>query len=171
PATGREVGVDLGLKDFAVLSAGERIAHPRDMARHERRLKRHQRTLARKRKGSANRAKARRKVARAHARVADARADFLHKTSTRLVREFDVIALEDLNVRGMASSGGTRKRGLNRSINQTGWAAFRAFLAYKAARTGRRLLVCDRWYPSSKTCSACGRLPPTPALDTRCWRC
>ena len=153
PATGRAVGVDLGLTDFAVLSSGERIAHPRHMDRHERRLKHYQRLLARKQRGSANRAKARRKLARQHARVRDARRDFLHKTSTVLVREFDAIAVEDLNVAGMV-----RNRRLARSISRTGWAELLAMLAYKADRAGRRLLVVDRWYPSSKTCSACGHL-------------
>jgi putative transposase len=169
--TGKWVGVDLGLIHFAALSTGEKIAHPRDMARHERRLKRYQRMLARKRKGSANRAKARRKVARQHARVADARRDFLHKTSTRLVRRFDVIAVEDLNVAGMTRNSDARKRGLNRSIAQTGWAEFRVMLTYKAERAGRQLVVTDRWYPSSKTCSACGHRLVELSLGTRAWVC
>jgi len=177
PDTGRAVGVDLGLTNFAMLSTGQRIAHPRDMARHERRLTRYQRILARKAKPTRsnpdpkNRAKARRKVARCHARVADARRDFLHKTSTALVRRFDVIAVEDLNVRGMVRNGGARKRGLNRSIAQTGWGEFRAQLDYKAQRAGRRLVVVDRWYPSSKTCSGCGHLLATLNLGTRAWVC
>jgi putative transposase len=166
PATGRAVGVDLGIKDFAALSTGETIAHPRHMDCHERRLRRYQRRLARKQKASANRRKARRKVARQHARVRDARRDFLHKTSTRLVREFDTIVVEDLNVAGMV-----RNRRLARSIAQTGWADLRAMLAYKAERAGRRLLVVDRWYPSSKTCSACGHLLATLRLGTRAWVC
>jgi putative transposase len=171
PATGQAVGLDLGLIDFAVLSTGERVAHPRHMDRHERRLKRYQRVLARKQRASANRAKARRKVARQHARVRDARRDFLHKTSTRLVREFDTIVVEDLNVAGMVRNGGARKRGRNRSIARTGWGELRAMLAYKAGRDGRRLLVVDRWYPSSKTCSACGHLLATLSLGTRQWVC
>jgi putative transposase len=166
PATGQVVGVDLGLSDFATLSTGETIAHPRHMDRHERRLKRYQRMLARKRKGSANRAKARRKVARQHSRVRDARRDFLHKTSTRLIREFDAIVIEDLNVAGMV-----RNRRLARSIAQTGWAQFRALLAYKAARAGRRLVVMDRWYPSSKTCSACAHRLTMLRLGSRAWVC
>jgi putative transposase len=170
-ATGRAVGIDLGLTDFAVLSTGERIIHPRNMARHERRLKRYQRAQARKRKGSANRAKARRTVARAHARVTDGRRDHLHKLSTRLVREFDTIAVEDLAVANMVRNSGAHKRGLNRAINQTGWGQFRAFLAYKAQRTGRHLLVIDRFYPSSKTCSGCGHLLATLSLGTRTWVC
>ncbi|MGW0433335.1 RNA-guided endonuclease InsQ/TnpB family protein [Micromonospora sp. NPDC003197] len=170
PATlepaGRVVGVDLGLTDFAVLSTGERIAHPRHMERRERRLKRYQRMMARKRKGSANRAKAKRHVARAYSRVRDARRDFLHKTSTALVRRFDAIAVEDLNVSGMV-----RNRPLAKAISRTGWAEFRTLLGYKAHRDGRHLAVADRWYPSSKTCSACGYLLPALSLGTRHWTC
>jgi len=166
PATGRTVGVDLGLKDFAVLSTGEHISHPKNMERHERRLKRYQRRLARCQRGSANRVKAKRKVARQHARVADARRDFLHKASTDLVRRFDGIAIEDLNVSGMV-----RNHSLAKAISQTGWAEFRAFLAYKAERYGRELAIADRWYPSSKTCSGCGHLLASLSLGTRSWVC
>jgi len=166
PTTGREVGVDLGLTNLAILSTGEKLAHPRHMDRHERRLRHYQRILARKRKGSKNRGKARQRVARQHARVRDARRDFLHKTSTRLVAEFDMIAVEGLHVAGMV-----RNRRLARSISRTGWAELRAMLAYKAERAGRRLRTVDRWYPSSKTCSACGHLLAELALGTRSWRC
>jgi putative transposase len=165
-ATGDAAGIDLGLKDFAVLSAGERITHPRHMDRHERRLKRWQRRAARCQKGSANQAKARQKAARAHARVADARRDFLHKASTDMVRRFDLIAVEDLAVANMV-----RNRKLARAISCTGWAAFRAMLEYKAARYGRKIVVADRWFPSSKTCSACGFLLAELSLGTRQWAC
>jgi len=154
------------LKDFAVLSTGDHIPHPRDYQRHEKRLARYQRQLARKRKGSANRAKARVKVARAHARVVDARRDFLHKTSTDLVRRFDVIAVEDLNVSGMV-----RNRSLAKSIASSGWAEFRSMLDYKTTWYGRTVVVVDRWYPSSKTCSACGHLLAALSLGTRHWTC
>jgi putative transposase len=166
PATGRTVGVDLGLKDFAVLSTGERIPHPRHMDLWERRLKRYQRRLARCQKGSANRAKAKLRVARQHAKVADGRRDFLHQASTDLVRRFDGIAIEDLNVSGMV-----RNRSLARAISCTGWAGFRAMLEYKCERYGRELAVVDRWYPSSKTCSACGHLLASLSLGTRQWTC
>jgi putative transposase len=166
PATGGTVGVDLGLKDFAVLSTGERIGHPRHMDRRERRLKRYQRRLARCQRGSANRAKAKQRVARQHARVADARRDFLHKASTDLVRRFDVIAIEDLAVANMV-----RNHSLARAISCSGWAEFRAMLEYKCERAGRHLIVIDRWYPSSKTCSACGHLLASLSLSTRTWRC
>jgi putative transposase len=166
PPTGETVGVDLGLKDFAVTSDGDRIPHPKHMQRHESRLKRYQRMMARKQKGSANRAKARRKVARQYARVTDARRDFLHKTSTDLVRRYDVIAVEDLNVSGMV-----KNRSLARAISCTGWAEFRSMLEHKAAVAGRRFVVIDRWYPSSKTCSACGHLLARLDLGTRHWQC
>ncbi len=151
PVTGDAVGIDLGLTDFAVLSGGQRIPHPRHMDRHERRLKRWQRRLARCQKGSANRAKARRKVARAHAQVTDARRDFLHQASTDLTRRYGVLAVEDLAVSNMV-----RNRSVARAISRTGWAEFRRQLEYKAQRHGRTIVVVDRWFPSSKTCSACG---------------
>lgn len=164
--TGQVVGVDLGLKDFAVLSTGERIAHPKHMERRERRLKRYQRILARKQRGSSNRAKAKRKVARAHSKVRDARRDFLHKTSTGLVRRFDAIAVEDL-----APANMVKNRPLAKSISRTGWGEFRTLLTYKAHRDGRHLAVVDRWFPSSKTCSACGYLLAKLSLGTRHWTC
>ncbi len=166
PATGDAVGIDLGLTDFAVLSGGERIPHPRHMDRHERRLKRYQRRLARCHKGSANRKKAGRKVARAHARVTDARRDFLHQASTDLTRRYDILAIEDLAVKNMA-----RNRSLARAISRTGWGEFRRQLEYKAERRGRTIVIVDRWFPSSKTCSACGFLLAELSLGTRRWAC
>jgi len=166
PETGRAVGVDLGVTDLAVTSDGEKIANPRHLARKARNLARYQRRLARCRKGSANRAKAAVKVARAHRKVRDARRDYLHRASTRLVRENDVIVIEDLNVSGMV-----RNRRLARAISDCGWGEFRRQLAYKCERSGRDLVVIDRWYPSSKTCSACGHLLAALSLGTRQWTC
>lgn len=166
PATGQSVGVDLGLTDFAVLSNGERIANPRHAARHERGLRRQQRRLARCKKGSNNRAKQRVRVARKYSRVRDARRDFLHKASTDIVRRFDVIAVEDLNVSGMM-----KNRHLSRAIGESGWGEFRSMLDYKAQQAGRRFVVVDRWYPSSKTCSSCGHLLSSLSLGTRQWTC
>jgi putative transposase len=166
PEVRRAAGVDLGVKDFAVASDGERITNPRHLERKARNLARCQRRLARKQRGSANRAKAKAKVARAHRKVRGARQDFLHKTSTRLVRENDVIAVEDLNVKGMV-----RNRKLARVISDCGWGEFRAMLEYKCERYGRTLAVIDRWYPSSKTCSACGYLLAELSLKTRHWSC
>ena len=166
PARGENVGVDVGLTYFAVLSTGEKLAHPRDWERHEKRLKRYQRRLSRCQRGSANRAKAKVKVAREHARITDARHDFLHKTSTDLVRRFDVIAVENLNVSGMVHN-----RPLARAISCTGWAEFRDMLDYKSQRCGGQVIAVDRWYPSSKTCSACGHLLAALSLGTRRWTC
>ena len=166
PATGRAVGVDLGIRDFAVTSDGERIANPRHLERKARNLARYQRRLARCRDGSANGAKAKAKVARAHRKVRSARLDFLHRASTRLVRQNDVIVIEDLNVCGMV-----RNRHLARVISDCGWGEFRRQLAYKCQRYGRRLVVIDRWYPSSKTCVACGHLLAELSLSTRHWTC
>jgi putative transposase len=166
PAAGEVVGIDLGVTDFAVTSDGTRIPNPRHLQRKAVNLARYQRRMARKRNGSANRRKAAAKVARAHRKVRAARADFLHRTSTRLVRDHDVIVIEDLNVRGMIGN-----RRLARAISDSGWGTFRAMLAYKAERAGRRLVVIDRWYPSSKTCSACGHRLATLSLGTRHWQC
>ena len=163
---GQNAGVDVGLKDFVVLSTGERIPHPKDWERYEKRLKRYQRRLARCQRGSRNRAKARVKVARAHARIADGRRDFLHKTSTGLIRRFDMISVEDLNVAGMV-----RNRRLARAISCTGWGEHRRLLEYKARRYGRTVAVVDRWYPSSKTCSTCGFLLDSLSLGMRHWTC
>jgi putative transposase len=164
--TGRAVGIDLGVKDFAVTSAEERIANLRHLERKARRLARYQRRMARCRKRSANRRKAAAKVARAHRKVRNTRSDFLHRASTGLVRHHDVIVIEDLNVSGMI-----RNRHLARAISDCGWGEFRRQLEYKCERYGRRLVVIDRWYPSSKTCSACGHLRADLSLSARQWRC
>jgi putative transposase len=166
PATGRVTGVDLGITDFAVTSDGQRIANPRHLERRARNLARYQRRTARCPPGSANRAKARAKVARAQRKVRAARADFLHKASTRLVRDHEVIAVEDLAVQNMV-----RNRRLSRVIADCGWGTCREMLEYKAARYGRHLIVIDRWYPSSKTCSACGFFLASLGLKVRAWQC
>src|SRR5207247_4686910 len=166
PLADRAVGVDLGVKDFAVTSDGERIANPRYLERKARSLARYQRRMARCRKGSANRARAVARAARAHRKVRNARQDFLHRASTRLVRSADVIVIEDLAVRNMV-----RNRHLARVISDCGWGEFRRQLEYKCDRAGRELVVIDRWYPSSKTCSACGYLLAGLSLSTRHWTC
>jgi putative transposase len=158
--------VDLGIKDFAVTSDGETIPNPHSLARRERALARYQRRMARCQRGSANRAKAKAKVARAHRKVRASRADFLHRASTRLVRDHDVIVIEDLAVKNMV-----RNRSLAKAISDCGWGTFRAMAEYKAARAGRHLIVIDRWYPSSKTCSSCGHLLAELSLKTRTWQC
>ncbi len=169
--TGRVVGIDLGVAAAYALSDGHIEANPRHLGRRERALRRSQRALARKRKGSANRAKQKARVAREHARVADARRDFQHQQTTSLVRSHDVICVETLNVAGMtATACGTlgrpgrnvrQKAGLNRAILDVGWSQTVAMLDYKTKLYGRELRKIDRWYPSSKTCSACGTAKPS----------
>ncbi len=164
--TGHAVGVDLGVTDFAVTSDGERIPNRRHLERKARNLARYQRRMARCRKGSANRARAAAEVARAHRKIRNARRDFLHRATTRLVRGNDLIVIEDLNVAGLV-----RNRRLARAISDCGWGEFRRQLAYKCERYGRTLVVIDRWYPSSKTCSACGHLLAELSLSRRHWTC
>ncbi|MEV0400821.1 RNA-guided endonuclease TnpB family protein [Actinoallomurus sp. NPDC050550] len=163
---GHAIGIDLGVKDFAVTSDGERIANPRHLERKARNLARYQRRMARCERGSMNRRKAKAKVARAHRKVRNARADFLHRTSTSLVRRADTIVIEDLAVANMV-----KNRRLARVISDAGWGEFRRQLEYKAERAGRTLVVIDRWYPSSKTCSVCGHLLAELSLSTRHWTC
>ncbi|OLT28884.1 transposase [Actinomadura sp. CNU-125] len=166
PPVGYAIGIDLGIKDFAVTSDGRRIPNPRHLDKKQRNLARYQRRMARKQPGSANRRKAKSKVARAHRKVRDARRDFLHRTSTNLVREADTIVIEDLAVSNMA-----RNRALARAISDCGWGEFRRMLEYKAERAGRTLIVIDRWTPSSKTCSCCGHVLEHLSLSARCWTC
>jgi putative transposase len=165
PETDAEVGIDLGLKHFAVLSDGQRITSPRFLRRAERRLKKAQRALSRKQKGSKNREKARLKVAKAHARVADARRDWAHKLSTKIIRENQAVYVEDLAVKGLA-----RTR-LAKSVHDAGWAQFVAMLQYKAARYGRIFARVGRFTPTSQVCSTCGALDGPKPLHVRSWTC
>jgi putative transposase len=166
PEIGHAVGVDLGVTDFAVTSDEQRIPNPRCLERKVRSLARYQRRMARCQRDSMNRAKAKAKVARAHRKVRNGRADFLHRASTGLARHNDVIVIEDLAVANMV-----KNRQLARAISDCGWGEFRRQLEYKCQRHGRRLIVIDRWYPSSKTCSACGYLLAELSLSMRHWTC
>lgn len=166
PAVNATVGVDVGLKDLAVLSTGEKIANPRYLQRSERRLQHAQRTLARKQKGSKNREQARVKVAREHARIADQRRDGLHKLTTRLIRENQTICVESLAVKHLV-----RHHTLAKAISDAGWGELVRQLEYKAAWYGRTLVTIDRWYPSSKRCHACGHVLNSLSLDVRQWTC
>jgi putative transposase len=165
PVTGRIIGIDLGLTHLATLSSGEKIEAPKHYRNAMRYLRRQQRCLARRVKGSKRREKQKLVVARAHARIADLRSNSLHQLTTRLVREFDVIAIEDLNVKAMA-------RGLHaRSIHDAAFGEFRRQLTYKANWYGRTLIACDRFFPSSKTCSKCSHKLDELRLDVRHWTC
>ncbi|AEM85539.1 RNA-guided endonuclease InsQ/TnpB family protein [Streptomyces violaceusniger] len=166
PATSTAVGIDAGVTSLVTLSTGEKIANPRHERRDRARLAKAQRELSRKAKGSANREKARRKVARVHARIADRRRDFLHKLSTRLVRENQTVVIEDLTVRNLLKNGR-----LARAISDAAWTDLRMMLEYKCAWYGRELVTVDRWFPSSKLCGACGTVRGKLPLNVREWTC
>ncbi|MFD8915446.1 RNA-guided endonuclease InsQ/TnpB family protein [Streptomyces sp. NPDC059575] len=165
PEATSELGIDLGLGHFAVLSNGTKVDSPCFLRRAEKRLKKAQRELSRKVKGSKNRDKARAKVARAHARVADSRREFHHQLSTKLIRENQAIAVEDLAVKGLA-----RTR-LAKSVHDAGWSAFVSMLAYKAARYGRTFIRIGRFEPTSQVCSQCGVQDGPKPLHVRVWTC
>lgn len=165
PETATEIGIDLGLTHFAVLSDGRKIDNPRILRRAAKKLRKAQKALSRTEKGAANRQKAGLKVAKAHARVADARRDFAHKLSTKIIRENQAVYVENLAVSALA-----RTR-LAKSVHDAGWSRFVAMLEYKAARYGRTFAKIDRWFPSSKLCSACASLADAMPLSVRSWAC
>jgi putative transposase len=165
PQKTNAVGVDVGLKDVVVTSDGEKSGNPRYLRKYLRRLKRQSRNLSRKCKGSQRWKRQRQRVARLHARISDARQDFLHKTTTELVREHGAIAIEDLAVKGLC-----RTR-LAKSMADASLGELRRQLEYKAAWYGRELLIADRFAPTSKTCSACGTVQAEMPLKVRAWTC
>ena len=161
-----KVGIDLGLTHFAILSTGEKIAAPNTFRKNEEKLAKLQRRLAKKTKGSANRKMAKLKVAKLHAKITDSRKDFLHKLSTRLVNENQVIAIETLAVSNMQ-----KNHNLAKSIADASWSEFVRQLEYKSLWYGRELVGIDRWYPSSKRCSDCGHTVAKMPLNVREWAC
>ncbi len=160
------VGVDLGVSALATLSTGETIDGPKPHKALLARLQRLSRGLSRKQKGSANRKKAKGKLAKLHARIANIRSDALHQLTTHLTRRFHTIGIEDLNVRGMV-----KNRHLARSIADMGFFELRRQLEYKAAMRGGQVVVANRFYPSSKTCSGCGHRLEALSLGVREWTC
>lgn len=163
---GKVIGVDVGLTHLAITSDGQKIDNKRITRKHARNLKRKQQKLSRKQKGSNRRNKARRLVARVHERIANARKDHLHKVSRQIVNENQVIAVETLNVKGM-----TKNHKLAKAVSDAGWGMLSSFLEYKAAREGKAFVKCDRWFPSSKTCSSCGHMVRKLPLNVRSWTC
>nr|WP_196799485.1 RNA-guided endonuclease TnpB family protein [Verrucomicrobium sp. 3C] len=160
------VGVDLGVTTLATLSRGEPIPGPKAHAQLLKRLRRENRRLSTKQKGSANRRKARKRIARIHQRITNIRRDATHKATTMLTQTYRRIGIEDLNVCSMA-----RNRHLARSIMDGAFFEFRRQLAYKARFYGSTVIVADRWYPSSKTCSCCGSVKAELALSQRTYHC
>lgn len=166
PAVDGKVGIDLGLTHFAILSNGEKVSAPNTFRKNEAKLAKLQRRLSKKTKGSNRRKKAKLRVAKLHAKIADSRRDFLHKLSTRLINENQVIAVESLSVSNMQ-----KNRCLSKSISDASWSEFVRQLEYKARWYGRELIGIDRWYPSSKRCSDCGYTMPKMPLSVREWVC
>lgn len=160
------VGIDVGLADFATLSTGEKVSNPRFLKGHEKRIKGLQRKLARQRKGSNRYNTTKRKLAREYEKLACERRAFLHELSTRLVRENQAIAVEDLNVSGML-----RNHSLAKSISDASWSEFFRMLEYKCDWYGVHLLKCGRFEPTSKTCSECGHRMGRMPLSVRSWVC
>ena len=160
------VGIDLGVSTAATLSSGEKLPGPKALGAHLERLQRLSRWHSRKKKGSNNRRKSAMRLARLHARISSVRQDWLHQTTTRLAREFAVIGIEDLNVRGMM-----KNQKLARNIGDIGFHEFRRQLEYKSMLYGADLVTASRWLPSSKTCSACGRISEELPLSLREWSC
>lgn len=167
PMSGQEVGIDLGLKDLAILSSGVSFNHPQQMlAKAKQALKKEQRILARKTKGSKNREKQRIRVAKSYAKVTRIRNDYYNILSKFLVETYDVIYLEDLNVSGML-----KNRKLARKITESAWNTLKSMIEYKAGYAGKTSHSISRWYPSSKTCSSCGHKMATMGLEVRKWTC
>ena len=163
---GGAVGIDLGVKTLATLSDGTIVPNPHSLAADEQRLKRAQKALSRKMKGSKRRAKARERVARIHARIANRRSDALNKLTTRLAHAYSDICIEDLNVAGMV-----KNHHLAKAVQDASFYELRHQLEYKTTKTGARLHVIDRWYPSSKTCSNCGSVKAKLSLTERTYTC
>ncbi|MGZ8409619.1 MAG: RNA-guided endonuclease InsQ/TnpB family protein [Hyphomicrobium sp.] len=166
PRTGETIGIDFGVCRLATLSNGKSIANPKHLHKRSTRLAMLQKRLARKQKGSKRRALAKRAVARQHEKIGNCRKDSLNKLTTKLVREFDVICIEDLTLRGMA-----KNHGLARSLSDAGIGAAIRMLEDKAERYGRRTVRVDRWFPSSKMCSECGHVVSELPLQIREWAC
>ena len=151
PKTGEQVGIDLGISDLATLSDGTKIKAPKPLKNKLKKLQRLSKSLSRKQKGSNNREKAKTKLSRLHDKISCIRKDFTHKLTTQLVKSYDVICIENLNVKGMV-----KNRKLARSIHDLGFYEFKRQLIYKANQWGKTVKELDRFYPSSKTCSNCG---------------
>jgi putative transposase len=169
PATSESqavVGVDLGVKNLATLSTGKVIKGPKAYIKFQKKLGKLQRSLCRKKKGSKNREKAKRKIAMLHYRISCIRKDSLHQLTTELSREFSVIVIEDLNVKGMMSNGKLAK-----SIGDMGFYEFKRQLEYKSITSGSKIIKADKWFPSTKKCSRCGEINHEITLADRTYLC
>ena len=166
PKTGKSIGIDLGITDLLVLSNGMKIQAPKPLKTQLAKLRRLNKSLSRKQKGSNNREKAKTKLSRLHAKIGNIRSNSLHQITTYLVSEYDVLAIEDLNVSGMV-----KNRKLSRAISDLGFYEFKRQLIYKANQWGKAVKSVDRFYPSTKTCHYCGHKVDELPLSVRMWQC
>ena len=164
--TGRSIGIDLGVKDFAITSEGQKYTNPKFLYKFQRQLKTAQQHLSRKQKGSKQRELARKKVAKIHEKITNSRNDMQHKVSLSLIKKYDMVALEDLNVKGMI-----KNQCLAKAISDSSWSSFVTKLTYKAQWYGKQVIKIDRFFPSSKTCSDCGYIKESLDLSERSWTC
>jgi len=164
--TGKSVGIDVGIKDFLVLSNGSKVKNHRFLKHYEHQLKKHQKHLSRKTYGSSRYEKQRLKVAKIHEKITNSRMDLIHKTTLNLVKEFDTIYLEDLNVKGMM-----KNHRLAKSISDVSWGKFIDVLTYKSEWNDKQVIHIDRYFPSSKTCNKCGYVNNGLKLKDREWIC
>jgi putative transposase len=164
--TGKSIGIDLGLKDFVITSDGQKFKNNRYTKTYERTLKKQQQHLSRKKKGSNSYEKQRLKVANLHKKITNSRLDNLHKVSTDLIRKYDTIILEDLNIKGMV-----KNHKLAKHISDASWSKFIELLTYKAEWNDKQIVKIDRFFPSSKTCNCCGYINQNLKLDIREWTC
>lgn len=162
----KQVGIDLGITSLVALSTGEKIANPKGFKAKRQKLKKAQKALSRKQKGSKNREKARIRVAKVHEEISDARKDFLHKMTTRIVQENQLIAVEDLSVKNMV-----KNHKLALSISDASWGELVSQLEYKSDWYGRTFIKIDKWFPSSKRCGHCGHVVEKLPLNIREWEC
>jgi putative transposase len=165
PSTGNMVGIDVGLKDLFILSNGIVANNPRWFRESQSKLAKAQKHLSRKKRGSARYEKQRLKVARIHEKIANQRSYFTHNMSSSLIKNFDVIVTEDLNIAGL------KKTNLGKSISDAGWSEFIRQLDYKSQWYGKTFVKIDRFYPSSQICSSCGHKDGKKSLDIREWTC
>ena len=164
--TGKSIGIDLGITDLLVLSNGMKIQAPKPLKTQLAKLRRLNKSLSRKQKGSANREKAKTKLSRLHAKIGNIRSNSLHQITTYLVSEYDVLAIEDLNVSGMV-----KNRKLSRAISDLGFYELKRQLIYKANQWSKAVKSVDRFYPSTKTCHYCGHKVDELPLSVRMWQC
>lgn len=166
--TNQSIGIDLGITDFAIYSDGNKIENPRFYEKSERKLAKFQRQLSRKTIGGSNWNKTRIKIAKLQAHISNQRNDFLQKLTTDIIRIYDVICIEDLDVKSLKETDSTIR---NKRVGDVSWSEFRRQLSYKAMWYGRKLSVVDRYYPSSQICHVCGHRDCKKSEDIRSWMC